>query len=381
VKEKKLQHYYIGDLSSDGQELQEESKRCIEDWYSIVETLKGEGLFDTDYWWYVKYACWVSVIFSLVLYGVFRTNSLLWTVSAAVFLGCFWHQLALLGHDLCHNAVTHDRDKDLFIAVLASGFLGISAQWWKRSHNIHHIATNAVEYDPDIQHLPILAITEKLFHNIYSHYHERILYFDAVSQWLVSHQHWFYYPTMAVSRWNLYIQSWILLIKAKEKLQFRILDCISLALFWTWYLLLLWNLGSWHRALLFVAISHAVAGVLHVQITLSHFAMPSYEGKPHSGDDDGLAFLRTQLNHSLDINCPWYMDLFHGGLQFQVAHHLLPRVPRHHLREVTFDHLIPFCKRWNLTYHSCTFIEANQCVWQILSNVATSARNWKGKEG
>jgi len=105
--------------------------------------------------------------------------------------------------------------------------------------------------------------------------------------------------------------------------------------------------------------------------------MPSYTGKPESGEDDGLSFIRTQLEHSLDINCPWYMDLFHGGLQFQVCHHLLPRLPRHHLRKVTHEYLIPFCKKWNLPYHSLTFVEANMAVLTMLQDVAYSASKWK----
>ena len=48
--------------------------------------------------------------------------------------------------------------------------------------------------------------------------------------------------------------------------------------------------------------------------------------------DDG--FLVTQLKGSLDVDCPPWMDWFHGGLQFQVEHHLWPKIPRHNLRTV-----------------------------------------------
>lgn len=44
----------------------------------------------------------------------------------------------------------------------------------------------------------------------------------------------------------------------------------------------------------------------------------------------------------MNIDCPKYMDWFHGGLQFQVEHHLWPRLPRHNLRRAR-DLVKAFC--------------------------------------
>lgn len=69
-------------------------------------------------------------------------------------LGFFWQQLAFMGHDGGHNAITHDRNKDWWIGICVTVFFGVSGPWWKRTHNIHHIYTNSIGWDPDIQHLP-----------------------------------------------------------------------------------------------------------------------------------------------------------------------------------------------------------------------------------
>ena len=45
-------------------------------------------------------------------------------------------------------------------------------------------------------------------------------------------------------------------------------------------------------------------------------------------------WFRLQLATTMDVDCSEWMDWFHGGLQFQIEHHLFPRVPRHNLREV-----------------------------------------------
>ena len=91
-------------------------------------------------------------------------------------------------------------------------------------------------------------------------------------------------------------------------------------------------LSSWQERVAYVAVSHAIAGLLHVQITLSHFAEEVYHGQAYNDDTD--EWFRMQVKTTLNIDCPEWMDWFHGGLQFQTIHHLFPRVPRSRLRFV-----------------------------------------------
>lgn len=48
------------------------------------------------------------------------------------------------------------------------------------------------------------------------------------------------------------------------------------------------------------------------------------------------------------------MDWFHGGLQFQIEHHLFPRVPRRNLRRIA-PAVKKFCKKHDLPYRSADF--------------------------
>ena len=63
--------------------------------------------------------------------------------------------------------------------------------------------------------------------------------------------------------------------------------------------------------------SHAVVGLLHVQICLSHFSRGVYEGRPM--DTAGETFFHSQLATSMDIDCWTCLDWLHGGLQFQAS--------------------------------------------------------------
>ena len=61
----------------------------------------------------------------------------------------------------------------------------------------------------------------------------------------------------------------------------------------------------------------------------------------------------------MNWTCPAWLDWFHGGLQFQIEHHLFPRMPRHNLRAAS--HLVkPACLRLGLRYHCPSFFQVSQ---------------------
>ncbi|KAI3624941.1 sphingolipid 8-(E)-desaturase [Malassezia furfur] len=87
--------------------------------------------------------------------------TLLYLVSAA-FLGLMWHQLTFVAHDAGHTSMTHDYATDRFIGVFVASFLGgLSLVWWCDNHDVHHLVTNHPEHDPDIQHMPIFAVSPR----------------------------------------------------------------------------------------------------------------------------------------------------------------------------------------------------------------------------
>jgi delta8-fatty-acid desaturase len=67
---------------------------------------------------------------------------------------------------------------------------------------------------------------------------------------------------------------------------------------------------------------------------------------------------------------------FHGGLQFQIEHHLFPRLPRHNLRQAR-DLVIPFAKKHGIKYVEVSFLEANKMCIQTLKEAAVAAKKAK----
>ena len=71
----------------------------------------------------------------------------------------------------------------------------------------------------------------------------------------------------------------------------------------------------------------------------------------------------------MDIDCPQWLDFFHGGLQFQVVHHLFPRMPRHNLRR-TQKLVQEFCADVGIPFALYGFVDGSKQVIGKLDEVA-----------
>lgn len=227
VWDKKLPHFTVARLAHNPHD----DDPFVRDQRALHQHLLEAGLYKTSAMYYVKKVVWLSS-----LLGASLALTLLCEVRAAppppplspdlisplaqsfwlhmlgaLVLGMFWQQLAFVGHDTGHNALTHHQWVDYAIGVFVGNFLGgVSIGWWKRSHNVHHVVCNSVEHDPDIQvrlraaapapsqgtdlppapqHLPLLAVTNKIFDGpFFSSYHRKWFSVDGVARFMVCYQ-------------------------------------------------------------------------------------------------------------------------------------------------------------------------------------------------
>ncbi|EKX36419.1 hypothetical protein GUITHDRAFT_97578 [Guillardia theta CCMP2712] len=344
----------------------------------LRDQVDSDGLYKTSVSFYVCLGIWIAFLFSAMLYLTLTAHNIAQAIFAGAVFALFLQQCAFVGHDTSHNGITHRRFTDSVIGwIIGPSVTGISTAWWKRSHNAHHVVTNSTTHDPDIQHMPAFAITEDLFKKggTWSYYHKRLFHFDSLAKFLISYQHFFYYPIMSFARLNLYLQSWLLVLNFDVKMEYRTVEIACLMIYWTWLSLLISCMPSVQLRLAFFFTSHMLAGILHVQITISHFSMPTYTGASfpaHPGEE----FLRQQLYTSMDLESYWWNNWFYGGLQWQVAHHLFPRLPRHNLPEVK-KRLQVLCQEHGLEYKSVGWWKGNAEILYSLRKAAMKARSTK----
>lgn len=309
-------------------------------------------------------------------------------VASALILGLVGQQVTFVAHDAAHAGITHNHAVDRAIGIGVAAFLGgLSLLWWCDNHDVHHLVTNHPEHDPDIQHMPIFAVSEAFVWNsridaghsvstpaardaccrpggIWSSYYRRLITFDAAARVLLRLQHRLYYVFMSLGRFNLYALSYGFLLTKARATRWLALEALGLAVFWAWYGgYVLAHIPDWRMRLAYLLVSHIGTSPVHVQIVLSHFAQDTRDLGPAE------CFAARQIRTTMDVACPPELDFVHGGLHMQVTHHLFPRLPRHNLRETRDRFVRPFCHANGLVYDEMTFVPGNGKVLARLRDV------------
>jgi len=344
-------------------------KHIVKKYWELEKRIQDENLYQCRYSSYgiecIRYTFFFTMFVICLRSG--------WYLTSAFFLGVFWHQLSFFVHDAAHMGITHDFTTDSMLAMTVASYMGgLSAGWWKHNHNVHHVVTNSPEHDPDIEHMPFFAISHRFFENLFSSYYQRVMTFDAFAKFMIRYQDCLYYFILCFGRFNLYRLGWAYLLFGKSPRKgiawwHRYYELAGQVFFWTWYgyFVVYKSVPSGYR-FLFVLLSHVITTPLHVQITLSHFAMSTADlGTTES-------FPQKMLRTTMDVDCPPWLDWFHGGLQFQAIHHLFPRIPRHNLRR-TQDLVRGFCEEVDIPYATFGFVEGNKVVVGKLGDVGRQA--------
>ncbi|KAL4015064.1 delta(8)-fatty-acid desaturase 2 [Cucumis melo var. makuwa] len=339
------------------------------DYRKLASEFSKQGLFEKKGHVIMYSLISVAVMMFLVVYGVLKSESVLVHLGCAMILGMLWIQSAYVGHDSGHSNVMSSRGFNKLAQILSGNCLtGISIAWWKWTHNAHHISCNSLDHDPDLQHIPVFAVSATFFRTLTSHFYGRKLKFDSLARFFVSYQHFTFYPVMCVARVNLFVQT-LLLLFSTRKVPDRALNIMGILVFWTWFPLLVSYLPNWPERVMFVLASFAVCSLQHIQFCLNHFSANVYVGKPTGND-----WFEKQTSGTLDISCSSWMDWFFGGLQFQLEHHLFPRMPRCQLRKIS-PIVVELCKKHNLPYRSLSFWDANVRTIRTLRTAALQARD------
>jgi delta8-fatty-acid desaturase len=398
---------------------EERSQTMHKEFQDLNQKLLEEGWFEAHPLDYVlPIARVIFFMFAgaqMILWSDTHDNMVLKSLSlflGSVSLGLYLQNIAFMGHDAGHGSVTGNFNSDLWFGFLVgNAFAGIDVGWWKSSHYTHHSATNSIHDDPDIQHMPLLCFDERFGDTKWSTYHGRYMPLDALGRFLLPYQHWYYYPVMGVARINLYIQSFLHLARTcpfmgdrrkagdkitdektgevKEKYAWPtptpavwVASVLSLIFYWV----LIYSFLSRVKlstAIASFTISHLTSGLLHVQILLSHVAMHycadghgTSEAITAPNGNDAAGYYEWQALSTMDIDCPPWMDWFHGGLQFQLEHHLFPRVPRWQLRKLCALTDVIFAKH-DVPVIRIPFIEGNKMVLRHMAAVGARVAKMK----
>jgi len=344
--------FYVGEV------VDQNIPDSVKEFRALKRKLKKENYFQTNPLFYVGLATMGLTMWGSMVFLISTFPRQLWSgIFGAILLAFFLLQLGWFGHDVHHNQVFPRSQKKWKTVTCRIGevFLGFTTSWWNNKHNMHHAVPNIKGADPDIDTFPLLAWADIILEG------ERL---TGMPHFLVKNQYMIYPILLCLARMAWAIKSVLYSYKRSKKTH----EVVAIALHYTWYFYLMINYMTLNQAIIFVAVSQGLGGLLlSSAFSVNHNGMDVFP----SGTQATMEFHKLQTLTGRDVTGGAWVPWFMGGLDKQVEHHLVPRLPRHNL-ESTRQLIQDFCKRHNIRYHSTDFWTGTKETVQRLYEVSNT---------
>jgi linoleoyl-CoA desaturase len=269
--------------------------------------------------------------------------------------------LMMVGHDMCHHAVSKQRAIDKFVLWSSCGALGITPDWWRAKHNgLHHPYTNLPDLDDDICLGSLLRVTDtqpmKPWHRFQHIYAFGLAPFMFLNMVFIGDLR--YVLTGRVGARPVTTPSPGRSVRLLTRKLAGVALLVGIALV----------LHPWLDVVLVTFVAALVAGevlalVFQVQHCVADVSVPRRDIESGSvssswavSQAQGAADFATS-NRMLT----WYV----GGLNFHIEHHLFPHVAHRRLRE-----LRPIVRA------TCADFGVHQTEYTTLTSAIVAHRRW-----
>ncbi len=268
-------------------------------------------------------------------------------------------------HSAAHYATSDKWWVNWTLQILGySFFIGMSASYWRHKHAVvHHPTPNVVGLDDDIDLLPWFFLNEDEWRKA-----------GPVRRWVAKVQ-WYLFPlAVNFNALNLQFSGWKYIVAtlrdSKKRRPVHWIDLGTLVLHHAAFVFLpMFFLGP-RNAVLFYLLRYALLGwAIFIVFAPAHF--PAEAVFLSSGNQERASYLKNrdfillQCATTCNIRTSWFGNLFCGGTDYQIEHHLFPGVPHVYLR-----HMAPLVKQWCLEhgypYRSVSFTEGVWKSWLVL---------------
>lgn len=323
-KDKPRQKVIFDKLTQDS--FQKDVSARVDDFFQskkISKTANGEMVFKTVWiltGWIATYAMIMSNLFAPWVMLLFALGH-----------GFFTAMIGLnVAHDAIHGSYTKSPKKNKRLG-LSFNFIGVNDYVWNISHNIvHHTYTNIPEHDEDIEQVPILRLQPNQdlwkihrFQYIYAFF----LYSLSTFFWVLikDYKKFFQHQLGGHFRKSFPKKEMVRLFAYKAFYYFMFLAVPILVLDLAWY----WILVGFLASHLLEGFTVAVIFMLAHIIEGTKFPEPGEDGKVNMPWAD--LQMHTTANFAIKNKVVNYLF---GGLNFQIEHHLFPKVCHVHYPEI-----------------------------------------------
>jgi len=321
-----------------------------------MATIREAGLLRRRRGFYIATFAVITLAMAGAWVGVILLQDTWYTLILAGVMGVLFTQYAFLAHEASHRQVFESgKANDLAGRVLADLFVGISYSWWMTKHSRHHANPNTVSKDPDIE--PDFIIFQK----------EHAAEVKGFQVFLTKRQGWLFFPALLLEGINLHIHAFKTVFSPGKKVDNRAAEIVLLLVRNVGYLTAVFLILDLGMAFAFVGIQLAIFG-LYMGASFA----PNHKGMPLLPRDSKVDFLRRQVLTSRNIKGGWYMNIFMGGLNYQIEHHLFPSMPRPSLKRAR-EIVKEYCEAKDILYTEARLTESYGIVIAYLNRVGLAA--------
>uniref|UniRef100_A0A8C4YE72 Cytochrome b5 heme-binding domain-containing protein n=1 Tax=Gopherus evgoodei TaxID=1825980 RepID=A0A8C4YE72_9SAUR len=315
----------IGELAQDQTSMEpSKNKLLVEDFRELRATIERMGLLNPNGLFFfliflqillLEAASWITLWY-------FGTSLLPFLISA-VLLTTSLTQAGFLQHDLGHLSVFRKPKWNQVVHMFVIGqLMGLSASWWKLTHDQHHAKPNCICKDPDLSMHSTLFTLGKVPSVELGMKKKKFM--------PCNHQHKYFF----VSEYRYFPKEYEYF---SGLCRHRISDC-----------------------LVFVCLHRVLESIWFILLFfMSHIPM-------NIDYDKNLDWFSTQLQATCNVDQSLFNDWFTGHQNFQMEHHLFPTMPRYNCWKVA-SLVKSLCAKHSIEYQCkpllTAFADITQSLW------------------
>ncbi|HEU5058754.1 MAG TPA: fatty acid desaturase [Kofleriaceae bacterium] len=265
---------------------------------------------------------------------------------------------AMIGHEAAHGSfAAGKRHNDIVTHLVFPLFSGLGAEHWKHKHNhLHHGNPNVIGRDPDLNVWPMaLSSEEHAASSPLRRWFQRTL------------QGYLFWPLTLLLAFAMRVESWrhvVSRVRDGRLDRALVLDAACMVAHYTlWLVLPIMWFGALPVLLVYAGLWGTSGLLLALVFAPAHMGLPVRGGEQRGG-------WRHQLETTRNLDMPRWLSWFFVGLDFQVEHHLFPRIPHQNLEKASRT-VAPWCARVGAPYQRIDYASS---IRQVTRHVR---RSWQ----
>jgi linoleoyl-CoA desaturase len=295
-----------------------------------------------------KTVFFLAIPIMVYLFLILNPNPLFVQYILWALLGFFTAFVGLnISHDAIHGALSKHKKVNRLLSHTFN-IIGANAYLWGIMHNIvHHTYTNIDGHDEDIESVPLLRVSphQKLLKiNRYQYWYAFLLYGLGSLSWVFIKDYVKFFKKKIGNYEN----------KKHPRIEYFNLFFFKLVYYTIFFVLpMIFINALWWQVLLGFLLLHFCEGItMAVIFMLAHvveettFPVPDEKGNIHNSWAVHQLYTTADFGRENNI-----LSFFCGGLNFQVEHHLFPRICHVHYKPIS-DIVKKTAEEYNLRYNA-----------------------------